>query len=305
MQQAGAPNPHRAEELEDWLNRRIFHPLSRFMARGLVPTGVTPNMVSVLGVLVVVGAALVYTRMAWPLGAILGFLLHLFWHVVDGADGDLARLTGKTSPIGEFVDGVCDYLGHIVLYIAFASVLDDSWGGWAWCLIVLAGGAHIAQNNHYESLRRTYLWWAYGVPWLRQSEAGNDLRLRELTWFNLVFGWMARDYLTLSSATAPKPGEIDRLLKSASGNPEQQQALRQIVRDHSGGIMAWSRLLGSNFRTVLLGVCMLIDSGWAFFVLEVVALNLLLVLSIRRSRGAEQAAVLAMQAHLAGGEGRQ
>jgi hypothetical protein len=290
---------HRTPELEDWLNRRIFHPAAFALARLLRPTGITPNMVSIGGVAVVVAAALVYTHVPWPVGAALGFALHLSWHVVDGADGDLARLTGTVSANGEFVDGVCDYVGHIVLYIAFAAVLDDRWDGWAWVLIVAAGGSHIAQNNHYESLRRTYLWWAYGVPWLRQSDAGDDARLREYSWFNFVFGWMARDYLTLSSATAPPRGEIDALLDASAGKPELLDDLRATVRGRSRGIMAWSPLLGSNARTVLLGLCMLAGSSALFFLAECLMLNLMLVGSIARSTRAQQAVAEAMRVRLA------
>ena len=95
----------RAPELQDALNRRVYHPLARALARRLHPTGVSPHAVSIAGMLLVWGAAHAYTRMGWPEGVLIGFALHLLWHVVDGADGDLARLTGKSSPMGELVDG--------------------------------------------------------------------------------------------------------------------------------------------------------------------------------------------------------
>jgi phosphatidylglycerophosphate synthase len=38
-------------------------------------------------------------------------MLHMGWHVLDGADGDLARMTGRASPQGELFDGICDYVG--------------------------------------------------------------------------------------------------------------------------------------------------------------------------------------------------
>ena len=63
-------------------------------------------------------------------------------HVVDGADGDLARLTGRSSPIGEMVDGLCDYLSHIVLYLVLGWWLSGTGGtfsgGAAWGLMLSA-----------------------------------------------------------------------------------------------------------------------------------------------------------------------
>jgi hypothetical protein len=99
--------PQRPRELQDPLNYYLYHPLAWQLARGLAHTPVTPNMVSVFGGLMVVAAGIVYANLAWPVGAALGMALHMGWHVVDGADGDLARMTGRSSPIGEMVDGVC------------------------------------------------------------------------------------------------------------------------------------------------------------------------------------------------------
>ena len=47
----------RPAELEDWLNGKIYHPLSMQLANVLAPTFVTPNMVSVAGGLMIVLAA--------------------------------------------------------------------------------------------------------------------------------------------------------------------------------------------------------------------------------------------------------
>lgn len=148
----------RPPELQDWLNAHVYHPLSRRLAMLLAPTPVTPNMVSVAGGLCVVAAAVCYSQLSYPVSVVLGFAFHLLWHVVDGADGDLARMTGRTSATGELVDGVCDYVSHIVLYLTLAAMLDDTLGGWGWALAVAAGASHIAQTNHAESTKRTYLW---------------------------------------------------------------------------------------------------------------------------------------------------
>ena len=103
--QAPAKPNTRPTELQDPLNLHIYHPLARRLARVLSHTPVTPNMVSVFGGLMVVAAGVIYWGMdlwgwIWPIGALSGMALHLGWHVVDGADGDLARMTGRASPIG-------------------------------------------------------------------------------------------------------------------------------------------------------------------------------------------------------------
>ena len=82
--------------MNDWLNAHIFHPLARRLALKLQPTGITPNAVSVIGGLCIVAAGLLYTGLDWPISFALGLAAHGAGHVFDGADGDLARLTGKS-----------------------------------------------------------------------------------------------------------------------------------------------------------------------------------------------------------------
>ena len=191
------PPRGRPRELQDGLNRFIYHPLSARLARLLRPTGVSPNAVSVAGCLLIWAAAWAYSQLAWPHGVLLGLSFHMLWHVVDGADGDLARLTGKASPLGELVDGVCDYCGHAVLYVALAAMLDDEIGLSAWPLAFAAAASHAAQTNHAETQRRSYLWWAYGIPWIKHAKAAGDERLERRTWFTLAPGGFLRGYLWL------------------------------------------------------------------------------------------------------------
>jgi phosphatidylglycerophosphate synthase len=162
------PRPARPRELQDSLNFHLYHPLAWRLALLLARTPLTPNIVSVIGGCCVVAAGIVYAQTylhswGWP-GALLGMLLHMTWHVVDGADGDLARITGRTSPLGELVDGICDYASHIILYLVLAWLLSFQIGsGWAWPIAVAAGVSHFVQANHVEVQRRQYQWWVYRV----------------------------------------------------------------------------------------------------------------------------------------------
>lgn len=133
--------PARPAELEDVLNGQLYHPLSWRLARLLAPTPVTPDMVSAAGAAAIMLAAAAYGLIAAPWGMILGLALHMSWHVLDGADGDLARLTGKSSPHGELVDGICDYLGHIVLYVTLGTIAAGQIGSWGWALMWAAGAS--------------------------------------------------------------------------------------------------------------------------------------------------------------------
>jgi phosphatidylglycerophosphate synthase len=266
--------------MEDPLNRYFYHPLAARLARLLEPTGISPNAVSVMGMVSVWAAAWCYAALAWPLGALLGFVLLLLWHVLDGADGDLARMTGKSSPTGELVDGVCDYSAQTLMYFVLAAILDDWIGGWAWPMAVLAGISHVAQTNHAETQRRSYLWWAYGVPWLKHAQASGDKVFRTRNWFGRWFAWLARGYLALGVAMAPWSARLDAAVDAAAGDPRRLARIRRLVRRSSRTSLRLEKAVGPNPRTILLGGAMLAGSPLWFFLGEIVLLNAILVLSV-------------------------
>ena len=268
--------PMRPQELEDFLNRRLYHPLSWRLARLLARTPVSPNEVSVVGGLTVVAAGLCYIAPLWggpdwPLSAALGMALHLAWHVIDGADGDLARMTGRTSPKGEMIDGLCDYLSHIVLYLLLGALMARELGGWAWAIAFAAGAAHAVQSNHVEAQRRFYLYWVYAKPWLNTSRPAGRGPL----------AWLVSLYLRLAQGTTPGALAIDRAVTAAAGDPARQEAIRAVIRAEAAPLLALEKWLGANSRAIVLGLSMLLTaSPLAYMAYGGVWLTLLLAISV-------------------------
>lgn len=275
--------PARAREMQDALNHYIYHPLAWQLARVLAPTPLTPNMVSVFGGLLVVAAGAIYWSTTGPWWALVAMALHLSWHVVDGADGDLARITGKTSPLGELVDGICDYVSHIVLYVLLAFVLTRALGpGWAWFWTLAAGASHIVQANHVEVQRRFYQYWTYGVPWLHNT-GGPD---RTLLAGSGGIGWLLRGlvagYLRLAAGMSPNALRIDAAVTRAmADDPALLGRIRAEVQREQRPLLALLRYLGPNPRAVLLGFSMIAGSPLWYFVYLSIGLNLLLAISVR------------------------
>jgi phosphatidylglycerophosphate synthase len=283
--------PARAREMQDMLNHHIYHPLAWRLARMLAPTPLTPNMVSVVGAMFVIAAGLVYWSTSgasgWPRWALLGMALHLAWHVVDGADGDLARITGKTSPLGELVDGICDYSSHVVLYVLLAFVLSRTLGpGWAWFWTLTAGASHIVQANHVEVQRRFYQYWTYGVPWLHNTGGGTSSDNQALFRDRVAFGWLLRavvtGYLRLAAGMSPNALRIDAAVTRAmASDPELLARIRAEVQREQRPLLALLRYLGPNPRAILLGLSMIAGSPLWYFLYLSIALNLLLAVSVR------------------------
>lgn len=275
--------PQRPQELQDPLNRYLYHPLAWQLARGLARTPITPNMVSVIGGLCVVLAAWAYALpQTWfPQSALLGLALHMAWHVFDGADGDLARITGKASPIGEMVDGLCDYLSHIVLYLTLGWLLHFSMGNWAWFWMLAAGVSHAIQANHVEVQRRQYQYWVYGTPWIRQSHKPGSETAKS------GFSALVTLYINAATSMTPYALKVDEAVVAAAGDPARLGAIHTAARAKARPLLWLCKVLGPNPRAIVLGFSMLLGGpGWHgaiyYFVFQSVALNLLLVWSIHK-----------------------
>lgn len=269
--------PQRKRELQDSLNHHLYHPLAWQLAKLLARTPISPNAVSVIGGCFVVAAGIVYAQPWGALGAVLGMLLHMTWHVVDGADGDLARMTGRSSPIGEMVDGVCDYASHIIVYFILGWILWQQDGDFAlaWWLMWAAGISHAVQSNHVEVQRRQYQWWVYGTPWIRHTHGDKDAATRKS-----VFGVFVSLYLSAAMGMTPHARVIDEAAVAAENDPAKRERLRVAVQAEALPLMPLLKLLGPNPRAIVLGLSMIAGSPLYYFLYQAVFLNALLVLSV-------------------------
>jgi phosphatidylglycerophosphate synthase len=113
-------------------NRRVSIPISR----QLIKFPITPNMVS-LFTLGVSFAAGWYYGVGGYWNVLLGALLSLFASILDGSDGEVARLKLLESDFGCWLETVCDYLYYVFIFAGITVGLVRSsgnrgyfiWGG--------------------------------------------------------------------------------------------------------------------------------------------------------------------------------
>lgn len=271
MQSRPNPPAHgRPREIEAWTNLRLVHPLSRAVVDRLAMTAVTPNQVSVASILFAAAGALCYLTLSWPWAAIGGLFFQFGWHVLDGADGDLARRTGRASALGELIDGVCDHVSQGLVYVALAILLQRSLGPWAWAVAWIAALSHFIQANAYETGRKTYRRWVYGAPWMRQTAAHAFGQ-------GVVQTALAQLYVGISGLSAPGETRVEAaMLPALAGQEAMQAETRAIYRNIYAPLVKASGWLDSNTRTLAAFASLLMGNALWFFLFEIVGLNLAL-----------------------------
>jgi phosphatidylglycerophosphate synthase len=114
------------------LNRRISIPISR----QLIKWPITPNMVSLFTLAVGLASSLLFATGSYRY-MLAGALLSLWASILDGCDGEVARLKLMESDFGCWLETACDYLYYLSLLIGLMSGLERTSGSKAY----LIGGA--------------------------------------------------------------------------------------------------------------------------------------------------------------------
>ena len=104
-----------------YINRRFSWPLTLFIVRHNIP--VTPNQVSLLSLVLSAIAGVLVARGYLVLG---GILIQVS-SILDGVDGELARVTGKVSKRGGFMDAVIDRYSDILILLGLSIYVFKSY----------------------------------------------------------------------------------------------------------------------------------------------------------------------------------
>ncbi len=118
-----------------------IHKFSRVLVQPLVNTPVTPNHLTTGRLLFGLAAAICFAFDDQTLN-IVGALAFVISMVLDRADGELARLSGKSSRFGAIYDLITDAICNSALFIGIGvAATDTAMGQWAILLGVIAGAS--------------------------------------------------------------------------------------------------------------------------------------------------------------------
>jgi phosphatidylglycerophosphate synthase len=144
-----------------WIKVRLSARLTPLLARW---PGLRPGHVTLVGAGFGVAAGVVFaTGHGWPAGC-----LAAIGQVLDGADGQLARLTGRTSRGGAFWDSVLDRYSDgaftlgLVVYLLRRPLGVPAWGVLALAALAILGAGQVS----YTSARAASLGIDLGRPTL-------------------------------------------------------------------------------------------------------------------------------------------
>ena len=122
------------KDTEGFMSRHVERRISLALTRRLVGTSITPNAMTLVSLAVgLLGAP--FFLSADPLWQVTGSLLFLTHSILDGCDGELARLKFLESPAGARLDFWGDNLVHVAVFACMAIGWSVAAGA-AWPLVL-------------------------------------------------------------------------------------------------------------------------------------------------------------------------
>ena len=261
------PDGSRDRRIEDPSNRWIIHPAARLLLPAALRLRISANSVSVAGLLLGAGAALAYTQWSSPVAALIGLMLSFGWLIADGLDGMIARATGTASPLGRFLDGVCDHGVFVLLYVSLAVSIGTLAG---WALAIVAGVTHGVQSSLYEGERTRFHRRQKGVAEVDVPPASAN---------SLVRGY---------DAIAGSVGRLGRPFEAALAASARPDQLGQAYAAHAVAPMRLMSLLSANMRVVALFLACVAGRPSLFWWVEIVPLTLIAAVGLVWHRRVEQ-----------------
>jgi hypothetical protein len=252
----------KAVEIEELTDVYFFRPVGSLIARGARTIGMSPVGVTIVGAFVgIAGGAFLYDE---RLG-LLAFAVLILHGIIDSADGQLARMTGRATDLGRVLDAVGGYVTHVAIFLAIgASLLHRGWSALILVWMVLAGIATAVHAQMYVYHRDAYV--AVVTKGLAPGAAPTNIPP--------AIGWLLLAYLGVQRWFVGLHGKVEAALTARAAAGRVREDDRARYRESFYPLVRGWNFLGDNTRFFAIGVLVCLHRIDLFFAFVLVVMNL-------------------------------
>jgi phosphatidylglycerophosphate synthase len=246
-------------DVEEPIDVYVHRPLAYLLARALLPTPISPNLVTLASMGIgVYGAVLMVMNVPhhFQWAALCTFVGTVF----DCADGQLARMRKTSSVIGRMLDGTADVIVTAAILVAGGYYTVQKYGATWWLMLLsvvftlVAGVATSIQTTLFDHYKTVFMKMA--VPGFREAESYPEARRRyeAQTSFTLVTRLAWALYLQFVGNQSRTVRKFDpHTVTEFSILGDYDPARAEIYRDHMAGVMGtWRRWFG--YGSLMIGI---------------------------------------------------
>ena len=270
-------------DTEEFIDIHFYRPIGYRWALLFNKMGVSPNAVTIASIVIGVAAGICYYPTDLAIN-ILGMLLLVWANSYDSADGQLARMTGKKTPLGRILDGAAGDIWFITIYAAICLRLTPQWGIWIWVLAAITGFFHSKQAAMADYYRNVHLLFLKGKSGSELSYSPHlKEHYREMSWRReFIYKLFETFYINYTVGQEQLTPQFQRLMNKIRTQYAGQapESFRVAFREKSLPLMKYTNMLSFNTRVIALFISLLIDLPWVYFLFDMTVLNAMLVYMI-------------------------
>lgn len=259
--------------IEEWTDTHFFRPVGLRIARICYPTGVSPDHVTLVALVIglVAGRLCFYNDVR--LNA-LGVALFVVSDIFDSADGQLARMRGASTRFGKILDGLSDGLRFANLYVhlIFRLLIAGSVWWFAVPLGVLAGLAHARQSGAVDYIRQLYMYLAEGGGGEFNLPEDFDEVAADGAWARFQVRFY-RNYLNDNARMLRRSVEVVRRVRAGTA----PVGLGEAWATSQLPVVRYCAWIGQNIRFALLAVTLIPGLPTAFLYVTLLPMSFVLV----------------------------
>ena len=293
----------KSSDTEENIDVYFTRPIGLLWARFFRALHIHPNVVTILSIILGVGAAyFMYQGEGNLLFTLIGIALLAWANFYDSADGQLARMTGQKTLWGRILDGFAGNVWFICIYLAVGLRLynqpmvpgwseSPNWHLTIFVLLLLIGTQiHGPQSRLADYYRNIHLYFIRGKA---QSELDSSRQLRQdfaevsprqqPAW--KIFLWFYINYTQAQEQATPQFQQFKRMLDEHYPT-ELPASLVETFRAGSLPLMKWANALTFNWRAFVLYASLLLAvwHPWAVILFPLADITVFLVIYIHMHR---------------------
>lgn len=241
-------------DTEEKLDLYFYRPVGFVIAKAAFPLRLTPTILTLIGLALGIAAGFYFYDNQSNTSLLIGSALFILAGIFDSSDGQMARMGGKSTPFGLVLDGLCDNVVFLSVYVGNTLTLMPAYGPWIWPIAIFAGLCHSSQSSLLDFFNRDYLYFGCGKvngdywnPTLAEARAGrSEAKGRERLFWELRFSWIWQQN-TFSNRPAIRRQRWRELVHGP-----RSEEFQSLYREHNRVMLRFWRLMGANFHTILI-----------------------------------------------------
>lgn len=271
---------YKSSDTEEFLDRLFYRKVGYRMAVAAKSMNLTPNHVTFISVIfgVVAGHLFFYQNTTINL---IGVLMLITAEAMDGADGQLARLTNKYSRYGRIFDGVAGNLWFISIYLHMsARFIIEGGTPFIFLIAVISGISHSFQSAMADFYRIFYLYFVEGKGKDIDDLSEVKETYSKLRWLKSPFKkFLLRvyiNYLNQQYLFAKSVRKLHGFLEENFSGVSPSWFISEY-RKLNKPMIKYQNILTTNTRMIVLFIALFLGNIFHYFLFELIVLNSLLV----------------------------